>query len=88
MTRKRLAAVTAGAALACAVVVGPVSAASTASCAGQFAMTGAHVARPFGQSIVVPEVRTLTLGGPNLGQEVQALLARADRTACPVVVGP
>jgi hypothetical protein len=87
MIRKRLAIVAVSAALACAVVVGPASA-SNASCTGQFAMTGAHVARPFGQSIVVPEVRTLTLGGPNLGQEVKGLLARADRTACPVVVAP
>jgi hypothetical protein len=70
------------------MVAGPVSAASNASCAGQFASTGAHLARPFGQTIVVPEVRTLTLGGPNLGQEVKGLLAMADRTACPVVVGP
>jgi hypothetical protein len=34
--------------------------------------------------IVVPEVRTLMLGGPNLGQEVKVLLATADKDACPV----
>jgi hypothetical protein len=61
-----------------------VAADGNASCTGQFASTLARAATPFGQNIVVPEVRNLTLGGPNLGQEVSTLLARADRTACPV----
>ena len=44
----------------------------------------AKAAHPFGQVIVVPEVRNLTLGGPNLGQEVKVLLATADKDACPL----
>jgi hypothetical protein len=44
----------------------------------------AKVERPFGQAIVVPEVRNLTLGGPNLGQEVKLVLATADKAACPL----
>jgi hypothetical protein len=57
---------------------------SNASCTGQYAAGVAPDAVPFGQTVVVPEVRNLTLGGPNLGQEVKALLATADREACPV----
>jgi hypothetical protein len=65
-------------------LVPSVAAAGNASCTGQFASATAQAVRPFGQVIVVPEVRDLTLGGPNLGQEVKVLLATADRTACPV----
>jgi hypothetical protein len=53
------------------------------SCTAQFASATAQAARPFGQLIVVPEVRLLTLGGPNLGQEVKVILATADKDACP-----
>lgn len=60
----------------------PVSAAP--SCTGQFVSALAPNAVPFGQNVVVPEVRNLTLGGPNLGQEVRLFLATADRTACPL----
>jgi hypothetical protein len=60
----------------------PVSAAP--SCLGQFVSAVAPNAVPFGQNVVVPEVRNLTLGGPNLGQEVKVLFATADRNACPV----
>jgi hypothetical protein len=60
----------------------PVSAAP--SCAGQFASGLAPNVVPFGQNVVVPEVRNLTFGGSNLGQEVKVLLATADRNACPV----
>jgi hypothetical protein len=60
----------------------PVSAAP--SCAGQFASAVAANAVPFGQNFVVAEVRNLSFGGPNLGQEVKILFATADRTACPV----
>jgi len=76
-------------ALAGAFLVGlaPGVAASDASCTAQFTSTLAPVVRPFGQIIVVPEVRNLTLGGPNLGQEVKVLFATADRTACPVPPG-
>lgn len=69
--------------LATLALAGPVTA-STPSCAGQFASTVAPLAVPFGQLVVVPEVRNLTFGGPNLGQEVKVLLATADRNACPV----
>jgi hypothetical protein len=62
----------------------PTAGASDASCTGQFASTGAHDVVPFGTSIVAPEAQNPTLGGPNLGQEVKALFATADRTACPV----
>jgi hypothetical protein len=71
-----------------AVSAGPAAAQvpsnSNASCAGQFTSAVAPVAVPFGQTVVVPEVQQLTLGGPNLGQEVKALLATANREACPV----
>jgi hypothetical protein len=52
------------------------------SCTAQFTSVGAQVVRPFGRQIVVPELRNLTLGGPNLGQEVKILFATADREAC------
>jgi hypothetical protein len=65
-------------------LVPSVAAAGNASCTGQFASATAQAVRPFGQVIVVPEVRNLTLGGPNLGQEVKVFLATADRTACPL----
>ena len=83
-TRRRtsLAAILASAPLVLALAPGV--AASSGSCAGQFASAGARAVHPFGQNIVVPEVRTLTLSGPNLGQEVSAFLATADRNACPV----
>jgi hypothetical protein len=73
-------------ALAGLLLVGlvPSVAASNASCTAQFVSVVSKLATPFGQNVVVPEVRGLTLGGPNLGQEVKALLATADKTACPV----
>jgi hypothetical protein len=73
-------------ALAVVLLVGlvPSVAASNPSCTAQFAKSLVHVAHPFGQNIVVPEVRNLTLGGPNLGQEVKVFLATADKSACPV----
>ena len=54
------------------------------SCTGQFVSVAARIAQPLGQTVVVPEVRNLTFGGPNLGQEVKLLFATADREACPV----
>jgi hypothetical protein len=60
------------------------SAAASPSCTAQFATGLVTVARPFGLNIAVPEVRNLTLGGPNLGQEVKVFLATADRSACPL----
>jgi hypothetical protein len=73
-------------ALAAALLVGivPSVAASNASCTAQFTTSTVTGARPFGQNIVVPEVRDLTLGGPNLGQEVKVFLATADKNACPI----
>ena len=62
----------------------PSVAASNPSCTAQFASVTAKTAHPFGQVVVVPEVRNLTLGGPNLGQEVKVLLATADKSACPL----
>jgi hypothetical protein len=62
----------------------PSAAASNPSCTGQFASVVSKEAHPFGQNVVVPEVRSLSLGGPNLGQEVRTLLATADRSACPL----
>jgi hypothetical protein len=75
----------AGLMLAGALLVGlvPTVAAGSPSCTAQFVVMAAHVAQPLGQNIVVPEVRNLTLGGPNVGQEVKTLLATADKTACP-----
>lgn len=83
MIRRRLALMILAAGAATALVAAPV-AASNPSCAAQFTSVLAPVVRPFGQVIVVPEVRGLTLGGPNLGQEVKFLLATADKGACPV----
>jgi hypothetical protein len=57
--------------------------AAAPSCTAQFASATAQAVRPFGQLIVVPEVRGLTLGGPNLGQEVKVIFATADKDACP-----
>jgi hypothetical protein len=75
-------------ALAIAVVclVGLVSsvAASEPSCAAKFITSQVMSARPLGQSIVVPEIRNLTLGGPNLGEEVKVFFATADKGACPI----
>jgi hypothetical protein len=62
----------------------PSVAASDPSCTAQFTTSLVAAARPFGQNIVVPEVRNLTLGGPNLGQEVKVLFATADKGACPL----
>ena len=62
----------------------PSVAASNPSCTAQFTTTVGKDAHPFGQNVVVPEVRNLTLGGPNLGQEVKAFLATADKSACPL----
>lgn len=83
MLRKRLVPIILTAAAASAAMAGP-AAASSASCLGQFASVVAPVAVPFGQQVVVPEVRNLTFGGPNLGQEVKVIFATADRNACPV----
>jgi hypothetical protein len=71
--------------LAGALLVGlvPSVAAASPSCAAQFVSPTAQAVRPFGQLIVVPEVRDLTLGGPNLGQEVKVVFATADKDACP-----
>jgi hypothetical protein len=66
------------------VGLAPSVAASNPSCTAQFASVTAKAARPFGQNIVVPEVRSLTLGGPNVGQEVKVFLATADKSACPL----
>jgi hypothetical protein len=77
-----------GAALLAAVLLAalvPSVAASNPSCVAQFTSTVAQTARPLGQVVVVPEVRSLSLGGPNLGQEVKGLFATADREDCPVV---
>jgi hypothetical protein len=62
----------------------PTVAASNPSCTGQFASVTSKAAHPFGQNIVVPEVRNLTLGGSNLGQEVKVIFATADKSACPL----
>jgi hypothetical protein len=72
--------------LAGALLVGvvPSVAASNPSCTGQFASATAKAAHPFGQVVVVPEVRNLTLGGSNLGQEVKVIFATADKSACPL----
>ena len=70
------------AALALAAV--PSAVVASPSCTAQFVSVASKVARPLGQNIVVVEVRQLTLGGPNLGQEVKLLFATADRNACPV----
>jgi len=83
MIRKRLALMILSAGAATVLVAAPVSA-SNPSCTAQFTSVVAQVVRPFGQAVVVPEVRGLTLGGRNLGQEVRFLLATADRGACPV----
>jgi len=80
MLRKRQFLIILTAAAASAALASPVAAAP--SCAGQFASGVAPFAVPFGQLVVVPEVRNLTFGGPNLGQEVKVLLATADRNAC------
>ena len=83
MTRRRLSLITLTATMATAVFASPVGAANP-SCTAQLTSVLAKVARPFGQVVVVPEVRALMLGGPNLGQEVKLLLATADKDACPV----
>ena len=82
MIGKRLAIAALTAALASVALALPV-AASNPSCTAQFVSQTVRVAHPFGQQIVVPEVQTLSLGGPNLGQEVKVVLATADRNACP-----
>lgn len=82
MLRRRLVLIIA-AALASAAFASPV-AGSNGNCLGRFASAVAPVSVPFGQVVVVPEVRNLTFGGPNLGQEVKFLFATADRDACPV----
>jgi hypothetical protein len=77
----------AGAFVLAAVLLGclvPSVVASNASCTAQFTSTVAKVARPFGQTIVVPEIRNLTLGRRNLGQEVKVFLATANKSACPL----
>jgi hypothetical protein len=83
MTRRRLSLITLTATMATAALAAPVGAANP-SCTAQFTSAVARQVRPFGQVVVVPEVRGLTLGGRNLGQEVKLLLATADKDACPV----
>jgi hypothetical protein len=75
----------AGLMLAGALLVGlvPSVVAGNPSCTAQFVTVAAQAARPLGQNVVVPEVRTLSLGGRNVGQEVKVLLATADKSACP-----
>jgi hypothetical protein len=65
----------------------PTASASDPSCTAQFTSTLGPLTIPFGTNIVVPEVRDLTLGGPNLGQEVKVFFATADKSACPVSPG-
>jgi hypothetical protein len=65
------------------LAIAPAAAADDASCAAQFARTGARDVVPFGQVIVAPEAQNPTMGGANLGEEA-AQLAQADRTACPI----
>ena len=62
----------------------PSVAASGPSCAAQFITSQVTSARPLGRNVVVPEVINLTLGGPNLGQEVKVFFATADSSACPI----
>jgi hypothetical protein len=70
------------AALGSVMLAAPVGA-SNASCTGAFVSAVANAAVPFGRTNIVPEVRNLTFGGPNLGQEVKGL-STADRGACPI----
>jgi hypothetical protein len=67
--------------------IAPTVSASNSSCTARFTSTLAPSAIPFGTNFVVPEVRALTLGGPNLGQEVKIFFATADKSACPVPPG-
>lgn len=83
MMRKRLVLAAITAALGTGALAAP-AAASNASCTAQFTSVLAPILVPFGQTVVVPEVRSLSLGGRNVGQEVKLLLATADRDACPV----
>ena len=84
MLRKRLVLIIVTAVAAAAALASPAAAASNGNCLGRFASTVAPVSVPFGQTVVVPEVRNLTFGGPNLGQEVKFLFATANRDACPI----
>jgi hypothetical protein len=70
---------------ASAVLASPVAA--KAGCTAQFTSALAPLGS-LGQLVVKPEVFSLNLGGPNLGQEVKVLFATADRDACPVVPMP
>ena len=63
------------------------TAAAGPSCTAQFVGATVRVARPFGQNVVVPEVRSLSLGGRNVGQEVKVIFATADKSACPAIGG-
>jgi hypothetical protein len=63
------------------------SVAAGPSCTAQFVGATVHVAHPFGRTVVAPEAHDLTLGGPNLGQEVKVLFATADKEACPPIGG-
>jgi hypothetical protein len=75
--------------LAGALLLGLVpSVAAAPSCTAQFTSVVSKLAHPFGLNVVVVEVRTLTLGGPNLGQEVKVFLATADKNACPLNAMP
>jgi hypothetical protein len=83
---KRLLAIVLTVVAASAALASPVAA--KASCTAQFTSTLAPLPGSFGQLTVVPEVFSLSLGGPNLGQEVKVLFATADKDACPVVPIP
>ena len=82
MSRRTMRVAAASGALLALSIAGPATA--SPSCTAQFVTAVAQEARPLGLNVVVPEVRSLTLGGRNLGEEVSTLLARADRSACPV----
>jgi hypothetical protein len=82
MNRRRLAFIALTSVLATGVFAAPAAAAP--SCTAQFTSALAPITRPLGQVVVVPEVRTLTLGGRNLGQEVKLFFATADKGACPL----
>jgi hypothetical protein len=83
---KRLLAIVLTLVAASAALASPVAA--KASCTAQFTSALAPLPGSFGQLVVKPEVFSLSLGGPNLGQEVKLLFATADRDACPVVPMP
>jgi hypothetical protein len=82
MSRRKLAVVAVTATMFVLGIAGPATAAP--SCTAQFVTVASGEARPLGLNVVRPELRELTFGGRNLGDEVSFLFATADRTACPV----